>query len=424
MNEIDTSTFKVLYIEDEDLAREKFGKFLKRRFGEVVLCENGVEGFMKFQESFTKNEKFDLILSDINMPKMDGLEVLENIRKYDKEIPVIFLTARSESEQMLKAINLHVESYILKPLDFDMVNEKLDKVCKDIYYKKMFVKQEQEMKNYLDVLDQEALVSKTDARGVITFVNDGFCEVSGYSREELIGKPHNIVRHPDVPKDFFKEMWETIKAGKIWTGVHKNLAKDGTTYFINSKIFPIFELGGNNVKEYMSVRFLVTDLEQQKRENHKNYLSQLTNYKKNLNVINKEKETLEKTIQELEFSISALNEKYKVSEMKRKELHSQLEAYEKNNLEYNKIDLMTKRDKTKQFEEIYKSYNLIKGKLNRVEKELKEKEKQYQSKVEQIDDFVSREIKLNKRISDLKDLVTNLQKENTQVLKNKSILPF
>ncbi|WP_044417981.1 hypothetical protein [Halarcobacter anaerophilus] len=85
---------------------------------------------------------------------------------------------------------------------------------------------------------------------------------------------------------------------------------------------------------------------------------------------------------------------------------------------------MTKRDKTKQFEEIYKSYNLIKGKLNRVEKELKEKEKQYQSKVEQIDDFVSREIKLNKRISDLKDLVTNLQKENTQVLKNKSILPF
>jgi septal ring factor EnvC (AmiA/AmiB activator) len=174
----------------------------------------------------------------------------------------------------------------------------------------------------------------------------------------------------------------------------------------------------------MSVRFLVTDLEQQKRENHKNYLSQLTNYKKNLNVINKEKETLEKTIQELEFSISALNEKYKVSEMKRKELHSQLEAYEKNNLEYNKIDLMTKRDKTKQFEEIYKSYNLIKGKLNRVEKELKEKEKQYQNKVEQIDDFVSREIKLNKRISDLKDLVTNLQKENTQVLKNKSILPF
>lgn len=85
---------------------------------------------------------------------------------------------------------------------------------------------------------------------------------------------------------------------------------------------------------------------------------------------------------------------------------------------------MTKKDKTKQFEEIYKSYNQLKGKLNRAEKEIKEKDKLYQSKVEQIDDLLSKEIKLTKRISDLKDLVTNLQKENTQVIKNKKILPF
>lgn len=424
MIDIDSSSFRVLYIEDEELAREKFGKFLKRRFDEVILCQNGVEGFMKFQEYFSKNQKFDLILSDINMPKMDGLELLEGIRQYDLEVPVIFITARSESQQMIKAINLHVENYILKPIDFDMVNTTLDKVCKDIYYKKVFEKQSLEMQTYLEILNQEALVSKTDKKGKIIFVNDGFCEVSGYSREELIGSPHNIVRHPDVPKEFFQSMWETIKEGKIWSGTHKNLAKDGSTYFVNSKIFPIFELDGKTIKEYMAVRFLVTDMEQQKRESHKNYLSQLTNYKKAVTNITKEKEILLKTISDLELNISSLNEKYRVNEIKRKELHGQLEAYEKNNLEYNKIDLMTKKDKTKQFEEIYKSYNLLKTKLNKVETALKEKEKQYQSKVEQIDDFISKEIKLNKRIADLKDLVTNLQKENTQLIKNKSILPF
>lgn len=150
----------------------------------------------------------------------------------------------------------------------------------------------------------------------------------------------------------------------------------------------------------------------------------MTNLKKLINSLTKEKETLQKTVRDLEFRISGFDEKYRVSEAKRKELHSQLEAYEKNKLEYNKMDLMTKKDKTKQFEEIYKSYNQLKGKLNRAEKEIKEKDKLYQSKVEQIDDLLSKEIKLTKRISDLKDLVTNLQKENTQVIKNKKILPF
>lgn len=424
MSTLDISTFKILYVEDEEIAREKFGKFLKRKFSNVILCENGLEGFLKFQEGISKNQKFDLIISDINMPKMNGLELLESIRDADKEVPVILITARSESEQMLKAINLHIDSYILKPIDFDNVNNTIDKVCEDIYYKKMFEKQNHEMDTYLEILNQEALVSKTDTKGRITFVNDGFCEVSGYTNEELIGAHHNIVRHPEVPKDFFQNMWETIKSGKVWNGVHKNLAKDGTTYYVNSKIFPIFDLDKTTIKEFMAVRFLVTDTEQQKRESHKNYLTQMTNYKKQLNTTIKEKEVLQKKLIEQEYLISNLNEKYKINETKRKELHAQLEAYEKNNLEYNKIELMEKKDKNKQFEETYRLYNILKTKLSKAQAEIKEKDRLYENKVQQLDEMVSKEIKLNKRIADLKDLVTNLQKENAQVLKSKSKLLF
>ncbi len=76
------------------------------------------------------------------------------------------------------------------------------------------------------------IVSETDEKGKITFANDYFMEVSGYTQEELIGKPHNIVRHPDMPKIVFKLLWETIKQGKNINAVVKNLAKDGRYYWI------------------------------------------------------------------------------------------------------------------------------------------------------------------------------------------------
>jgi PAS domain S-box-containing protein len=76
------------------------------------------------------------------------------------------------------------------------------------------------------------IVSETDAKGKITFCNDYFIEVSGYSKEELIGKPHSIVRHPDMPKVVFKLLWETISQGKNINAIVKNLAKDGRYYWI------------------------------------------------------------------------------------------------------------------------------------------------------------------------------------------------
>ena len=85
------------------------------------------------------------------------------------------------------------------------------------------------------------IVSETDAKGKITYVNDYFMEVSGYTEDELIGKPHSIVRHPDMPKVVFKLLWETIKQGKNINAVVKNLAKDGRYYWI----FTEFEIRKN-----------------------------------------------------------------------------------------------------------------------------------------------------------------------------------
>lgn len=99
---------------------------------------------------------------------------------------------------------------------------------------------------------QQRLISTTDAKGVITYCNDAFVEISGFSREELVRAPHNLVRHPDVPAAVFAHMWGTLKQGLPWMGIVKNRCKTGDHYWVNAYVTPIFE--GSQVVGYESVR--------------------------------------------------------------------------------------------------------------------------------------------------------------------------
>ncbi|MCS7162307.1 MAG: PAS domain-containing protein, partial [Bacteroidia bacterium] len=116
---------------------------------------------------------------------------------------------------------------------------------------------QQELNDRIAILDRFALISETDTRGVITYANPRFCEVSGYTLEELIGKPHNIVRHPDMPKALFKELWETLKAGQIWQGEIKNRRKDGSHYWVLATVGPIRDSDGE-ICRYVSIRVDIT----------------------------------------------------------------------------------------------------------------------------------------------------------------------
>lgn len=100
--------------------------------------------------------------------------------------------------------------------------------------------------------DDIYLISETDDKGRILFANDAFCEIAGYRVEELIGKPHNIVRHPDMPRAAFKDLWETIQSNKEWTGFVKNRTKDGRGYYwVYATVFPLMRSGK---RTYISIR--------------------------------------------------------------------------------------------------------------------------------------------------------------------------
>jgi PAS domain S-box-containing protein len=115
------------------------------------------------------------------------------------------------------------------------------------------------LRQYYDIVDVTNIISKTDLKGIIIYANSKFIEISGYTQEELVGKPHSIVRDPELPSAIFEELWETIKSKKNWHGVISNLHKNGSKYTVDASIFPILDVDGNIV-EYISIRHDITQL--------------------------------------------------------------------------------------------------------------------------------------------------------------------
>ena len=120
------------------------------------------------------------------------------------------------------------------------------------------------------LFDGRSLISETDLRGVITFVNRKFVEMTGYSKKEAVGQPHSILRHPDMPKAAFEGMWKMIKEGKTWEGYVKNLRKDGKYYWVIVTIVPKKDEEGNIIgyiaSRKMRDRKRLRQIEEQYRE--------------------------------------------------------------------------------------------------------------------------------------------------------------
>ncbi len=103
------------------------------------------------------------------------------------------------------------------------------------------------------------IVSETDSKGIITYANEDFCKIAGYSLSELIGNPHNMVRHPDMPKTAFEDLWKTVQSGKLWNGIVKNKTKNGDYYWVNATAYPSKRIDGS--LRYISVRVKPTEKE-------------------------------------------------------------------------------------------------------------------------------------------------------------------
>jgi len=243
----------LLYVEDNADAREMTAMILEDFFDNITIAVDGEDGFEKF-----KQDKFDLIITDINMPKLNGLDMVEKIREIDPNVSILVLSAHNEDDFFIRSIKLSIDGYLLKPIDIDQFSNMLNKVIQKNKYKEESELNMHLLEEYKLATNESSIVSKADTRGIITYVNDAFLKITKYTREELVGKNHNIVRHPDNPKAIFADMWHTIRDKKqIWKGIVRNRAKDGKSYYVDSLVMPIMDTNGN-ILEYISLRNDIT----------------------------------------------------------------------------------------------------------------------------------------------------------------------
>lgn len=248
----------ILIIDDSFVVQEQIKDIFQNRLYNVKLASSGKEAL-----SILEDRKIDLILLDIELKDENGLTFLKKNKREIvniNKIPVMIISGNITSTTIREALKNGAIDMIKKPY---IIEELILKVDLWIDYKRKddeLATSKQILKEYKDSVDESSIVSKTDTKGFITYVNDKFCKLSGYSKEELLGKNHNIIRHKDVEASTFKELWHTISVLKqTWKGQIKNKKKDGSTYWVEAVIKPILD-GNSEIIEYIAIRNDITEL--------------------------------------------------------------------------------------------------------------------------------------------------------------------
>ena len=388
----------VLYAEDDEHARESMSNVLGTIFKKAYIAKDGRQGVEYFKKF---HDRIDVIISDINMPHMNGIEFLKNIREISKDVPFIFTTAHQESEYLMEAVKYGVFYYAHKPVNIKEIVLKVQEACELNFQRKKAEHNYKEAQFYLSLINQIALISKTDLLGDIIYVNELFCMVSGYEKDELIGQPHSIVRHPDTSSETFEELWDTIRDGRVWKGKLKNQDKDGEPYYVNVNIFPIYDDMDEDIIEFMAISFLTTDEENEKREYKAQIRQMVLSHKKIETELRKKVAELEKKLYDCE-NIDLLYANAQKATEQNKKLIKQLRFYED--------QLKELKSEKENVQQVSKDRFLAVMKKN---KDLKYQNGVMKKKLENLEIVVesqSREIyKLNTQVDQQAEIILNLK---------------
>lgn len=246
---------KIVTLDDSDAV----APLVKRLVREISGTETQLFVFNDIPEAvgFIGNEGADLFFCAVAQADMQ-IECIKKVVGLQPDLlKRTFLFVTIESAETTRILKEHGIRYVFEtPIDLQRLHRCVERELQrarvnDEKYSRIIQRQ-------FDLIDRHIIMSQTDLKGRIVYVSRAFCEISGYRKEELIGRPHHIVRHPDMSSELFREMWETIRSARTWKGDIKNLRKDGSFYWVDSTISPNYDDEGR-VNGYTSIRIDITD---------------------------------------------------------------------------------------------------------------------------------------------------------------------
>lgn len=252
----------ILIVDDSSFIRNSMRSILSVKNYTIFLAKD-----VKDAINILEEKRIDLIFSDLEMPNISGIEFIKIVKKNSslKNIPILVLSSSQNKQDYSNALKYGAIDFIRKPFVIEEILLKADLHIQHSKQIQEIQKKAKELEEYKRVLNESDIVSKTDSKGIITYANQQFIDISGYTKEELLGKKHTIVRHPDVDPSVFKDMWKHIKEKKTYKNIIKNKKKDGSAYYVDATISPILDLNGK-VKEIIGVRHDITDIMNPKKQ--------------------------------------------------------------------------------------------------------------------------------------------------------------
>ncbi|MGB5792845.1 response regulator [Poseidonibacter sp.] len=247
-------TTTILYVESDASIRNEASEIFDGFFKTVIIAVNGKDALEKFVKF---HSKIDIIFTDIHLPDISGLEVLEEIRKVDWDIPVLISTAFEKPEILLKLIKFNVTNYIAKPIQLNTTFKIISLLMEEKQRKLDLKRNEYELKQFMSILDSINLVCEINLDGFITYANDLYLMTSGYSLDELSKMNHKMITIENSECENFDDAHKSISRGEVWSGERKKNTKDGKVYYTFSVILPIINNNGQTQK-YIEFATLTT----------------------------------------------------------------------------------------------------------------------------------------------------------------------
>ncbi|APW65410.1 hypothetical protein LPB137_05885 [Poseidonibacter parvus] len=312
INEELLSTLTILYVENEEKEINNFKITFEKLFKSIIFASDGLEAMNKFNDALSDNIIIDLIISEVSLTHLSGIDFLTHVKKVDTNIPFIFTSSTIKTQDLISAIKNGASNYLLKPITKNQIIDEIEKKCLNQKEKKTNSTYINELEEYLNSINKVAIVSIFDDNGKILYVNNFFSEVSKYLEEDLLEQDYRFTYHSDISKTILEEQWNELKKTKSWKGKIKHLSKNNSVFYTNTTITSVLN---NKKNKFISINFLTTEEENKKRDYKKKVLYNLQETRRVYNVA-------QDKIQELKTEISKYEDvnKYEEELINQKEL--------------------------------------------------------------------------------------------------------